>query len=161
MPLRLWYTISQKSVNIFTCSKEHDSLDYKKLTDKNIHHCVKFGQLAASGNNIRCCCHCVFKGIHPSIALSLHWRHNDHDGVSNHQPHVCLLKKTSKLLVTGLCVGNSPGPVNSPHKRPVTRKMFPFDDVIMWPNCLDQLTPAEHSPKWAQHVCQNSQISPC
>ena len=71
---------------------------------------------------------------------SLHWRHNDHDGVSNHQPHGCLLnrlfgrwsKKTSKLRVTGLCAGNSPGPVNSPHKGPVTRKMFPFDDVIMW-----------------------------
>ena len=28
------------------------------------------------------------------------------------------------------------GPVNSPHKWPVTRKMFPFDDVIMnWDNC--------------------------
>ena len=27
------------------------------------------------------------------------------------------------------------GPVNSPHKWPVTRKMFPFDDVIM-PNLL-------------------------
>ena len=27
--------------------------------------------------------------------------------------------------------GNSPGPVNSPHKGPVTRKMFPFDDVFM------------------------------
>ena len=27
------------------------------------------------------------------------------------------------------------GPVNSPHKWPVTRKMFPFDDVIMtWEN---------------------------
>ena len=38
----------------------------------------------------------------------------------------------SKLRVTGLCVGNSPGPVNSPHKGPVTRKMFPFDDVIMY-----------------------------
>ena len=71
--------------------------------------------------------------------LSLHWRHNDHDGVSTHQPHCCLLnrlfrcrsKKTSKLRVTGLCVENSPGPVNSPHKGPVTRKMFPFDDVIM------------------------------
>ena len=69
----------------------------------------------------------------------LHWRHNDHDSVWNHQPHGCLLnrlfrrksKKTSKLRVTGLCVGNSPGPVNSPHKGPVTRKMFPFDDVIM------------------------------
>ena len=40
-------------------------------------------------------------------------------------------KKTSKLRVTGLCVGKSPGPVNSPHKGPVRRKMFPFDDVIM------------------------------
>ena len=27
--------------------------------------------------------------------------------------------------------GNHKGPVNSPHKWPVTRKMFPFDDVIM------------------------------
>ena len=25
-------------------------------------------------------------------------------------------------------------PVNSPHKWPVTPKMFPFDDVIMYPN---------------------------
>ena len=40
-------------------------------------------------------------------------------------------KKTSKLRVTSLRAGNSPGPVNSPHKWPVTRKMFPFDDVIM------------------------------
>ena len=41
-------------------------------------------------------------------------------------------RKHQILCVTGLCVGNSPGPVNSPHKGPVTRKMFPFDDVIMW-----------------------------
>ena len=69
----------------------------------------------------------------------LQWRRNDHNDVWTHQPHGCLLnrlfrrrsKKTSKLRVTGLCVGNSPGPVNSPHKGPVTRKMFPFDDVIM------------------------------
>ena len=27
--------------------------------------------------------------------------------------------------------GNHLGPVNSPHKWPVTRKMFPFDDVVM------------------------------
>ena len=71
---------------------------------------------------------------------TLRWRHNECDSVSHHQPHGCLLngllwrrsKKTSKLRVTGLCVGNSPGPVNSPHKGPVTRKMFPFDDVIMY-----------------------------
>ena len=28
--------------------------------------------------------------------------------------------------------GIKPGPVNSPHKGPVTRKMCPFDDVIMY-----------------------------
>ena len=38
-------------------------------------------------------------------------------------------KKASKLRVTGLCEGK--WPVNSLHKGPVTRKMFPFDDVIM------------------------------
>ena len=40
-------------------------------------------------------------------------------------------RKHQKLCVTGLCTGNSPGPVNSPHKGPVTLEMFPFDDVIM------------------------------
>ena len=71
--------------------------------------------------------------------ISLEWRHNGRDSVSNHQPRDCLLnrlsrrtsKKTSKLRVTGLCARNSPGPVNSPHKGPVTRKMFSFDDVTM------------------------------
>ena len=78
---------------------------------------------------------------------ALQLRHNDHDGVSNHQAHGCLLdrlfrrrsKKTSKLRVTGLCVGNSPGLVNSPHKGPVTRKMLPFDDVIMEMGSLSSL----------------------
>ena len=72
-------------------------------------------------------------------SMPVYWRHNDHDSVSNRQPYGCLLnrlfrrrsKKTSKFRVTGFCVGNSPGPVNSPHKGQVTRKMFPFDDVIM------------------------------
>ena len=48
--------------------------------------------------------------------FSLQWRHNETDGVSNHQPRDCLLnslfmhrsKKTSKLRVIGLCAGNSP-----------------------------------------------------
>ena len=58
---------------------------------------------------------------HPAISdhpfISLRWRHNGRDGVWNHQPHDCLLnrlvrrrsKKTPKLRVTDLCVGNSPG----------------------------------------------------
>ena len=48
--------------------------------------------------------------------LSLQWRHNGWDSVSNHQSHDCLLNrlfrrrsnKTSKLRVSGLCAGNSP-----------------------------------------------------
>ena len=48
---------------------------------------------------------------------TLQWSHNGHDSVSNHQPYACLLnrlfrrrsKKTSKLPITGLCAGNSPG----------------------------------------------------
>ena len=51
-----------------------------------------------------------------NFAYTVQWRHNERDGVSNHQPHDCLLnglfrrksKKTSKLRVTGLCEGNSP-----------------------------------------------------
>ena len=57
---------------------------------------------------------------------SLRWRHNGHDSVSNHQPRECLLnslircrssKKTSKLRVTGLCVGNSPKTGEFPAQR--------------------------------------------
>ena len=33
------------------------------------------------------------------------------------------------------------GPVNSPHKWPVTRKMFPFDDIIMYCWSCYQVTP--------------------
>ena len=80
----------------------------------------------------------VDKGhIFPEV--SPQWRHNDRDGVLNHQPQDCLLnrlfrrrsKKTPKLRVTGLCEGNSPVTGEFPAERPVTRKMSPFDDVIM------------------------------
>ena len=73
------------------------------------------------------------------LVYTLEWRYNECDGVSNHQRLGCLLKrmfrcrskKTSKLRVTGLCEGIHRWPVNSPHKGPVTRKMFPLDDVII------------------------------
>ena len=73
-------------------------------------------------------CYCVRNGIiaircsslfalMSTLGTTLRWRHNDHASVSNHQTHGCLLnrlfrrksKKTSKLRVTGLCAGNSPG----------------------------------------------------
>ena len=66
--------------------------------------------------------------------LSLPLPHNEHYSVSNYWRLDCLInrlfrrrsKQTSKLRVTGRW------PVDSPHKGPVTRKMFPSDDVNMW-----------------------------
>ena len=71
--------------------------------------------------------------------ISLQWRHNGRDGVSNHQPHDCLLnrlsrcrsEKTSKLHVTGLCAGNSPVTGEFSAQKASNAEMFPFDDVIM------------------------------
>ena len=98
--------------------------------------------------------------------MSLRWRHNDHAGVSNHQPHGCLLnrlyrrtsKKTSKLRVTGLCAGNSPGTGEFPaqmasyaenvsiwwrhHGWPRPMSLY----CVIWPQWVD---------RWA-HVCKHS-----
>ena len=68
------------------------------------------------------------------------WRHHGGDSVSSHQPHDCLFnrlirrksKKTSKLRVTGLCAGNSPGTGEFPAQMASNAEMFPFDDVIMF-----------------------------
>ena len=88
-------------------------------------------------------------GLHQENALqifvlfycSLQWRHNQHDGVSNHQPPDCLLnplfrrksKKTPKLRVTGLCVRNSPGTVEFP-----AQMTSNAEKVSIW---------------WRHHVC--------
>ena len=70
------------------------------------------------------------------VSFPLKIRHN---GVSNHRRFQCLFNrlfrhrsnKPSRLHATGLCVGNSPVAGVYPHKGPITRKMFPFDDIIM------------------------------
>ena len=72
-------------------------------------------------------------------AITLQCRHNERDCVSNDLPHDCLLnrlfkaqiKEIAKYRVTGLCREIHRCSVDSPHKGPVTRKMFPFDNVIM------------------------------
>ena len=48
------------------------------------------------------------------------------------QPFIqSISKKTPKLRATGLCEGNSSVTGEFPAQRPVMRKLFPFDDVIM------------------------------
>ena len=71
----------------------------------------------------------------PFVLRTLQWRHNGHHSVSNHQPHDCLLNrlfrrrstKTSKLCVTGLCVGNSPGTGEFP-----TQMASNAENVSIW-----------------------------
>ena len=56
---------------------------------------------------------------------TLEWSHNGRDSVSNHQPRDCLYNrlsrristKASKIRVTGLCAGNSPGTGEFPAQR--------------------------------------------
>ena len=72
----------------------------------------------------------------PGWSTSLPWRHNEHHGVSNHQPRDCLLnrlfrhkwKKTSKLCVAGLCAGNSPVTGEFPAQRASNAE----NDSIWW-----------------------------
>ena len=67
--------------------------------------------------------------------MTLQWCHKERDGISNHQPHDCLLhhlfmrrsKKTSKLCVIGLCEGNSPMTSEFP-----ALKASNEEDVTIW-----------------------------
>ena len=82
--------------------------------------------------------------------LTLQWRHYERDGVSNHRrlDFVYLTRcsgadqrkhqsSASLVFVRGI----HRWPVNSPHKGSVTRKMFPFDDVIMYTQVISWLSP--------------------
>ena len=90
-------------------------MDFSHKTHRQINANTVYVSLFQRSNLRHLAVHCSV--IRSQRFGSLQWRHNDHDGVSNHQPHGCLLnrlfrrrsKKTSKLRVTGLCVGNSPG----------------------------------------------------
>ena len=82
---------------------------------------------------------CFGRILHIAQGPALQWRNNEYDSVSNHQPHDCLLnrlfgrrlKKHQSSASLAFVRGTHREPVNSPHKGPVTRNMFPFDDVIV------------------------------
>ena len=95
------------------------------------------------------------------------WRHNGHNGVSNHQPHDCLLnrlfrprsKKTSKLRITGLCAGNSPGTFEFPPQMAINAENVSIwwrhhglhqISVLMTPNGLKGI-PQLQSPPYLHH----------
>ena len=62
----------------------------------------------------------AYSGCTIAGGWTLQWRNNGRGSVLNYQPHDCLLNrlstKISKLLVIGLCAGNSPGTGEFPTK---------------------------------------------
>ena len=89
------------------------------------------------------CCYYIMSStwinvIHSSIfsdlfgwPKSLRWRHNGHDGVPNHQPSLFTQPFIQAQTKENIKAPRH-WPVNSTHKGPVTRKIFPFDDVILY-----------------------------
>ena len=88
----------------------------------NVRSCSEHKQSTRRGHSVKRAmrfpvCQAIVLWLNQLWRVSLWWRHNGHDSVSNNQPHDCLpnrlfrrrSKKTSKPRVTGLCVGNSPG----------------------------------------------------
>ena len=90
-----------------------------------------------------------------SVDQPLRWHHNGRDSLSNHQPHHCLLnrlfrrrsKKTSKLRVTGLCLGNSPGTSEFP-----AQMASNAENVSIWWRHHDIMFMCFSASLWACHV---------
>ena len=88
---------------------------------------ITFSQHNSDSMEILFCCNSV-----PGL--------NELDGASNHRfsivcSAVCLgadQREHQSSASLAFERGNHRWPVNSPHKGPVTRSMFPFDDVIMY-----------------------------
>ena len=86
-----------------------------------------------------CSCNMCLNNRHRAFerhaGLTLRWRHHGRDSVSNHQPYDCFLnrffrrrcKKTSKLRITGLCAGISPGTGEFP-----TQMASNAENVSIW-----------------------------
>ena len=99
---------------------------------------------------------------------TLQWRHRERDDVLNHWRPDCLLndlfgcrsKKTSSSASLAFVRGIHRSPVNSPHKGPVTRKMFPFDDVIMIWIMITNLLPPSLICDWPIQLTSNSLDQP-
>ena len=84
-----------------------------------------------STDNYVGCLHSIFI-VNDCVINTLQWCHNEYDGVSNHHPYDCFLYRKHQSSGSLVFVREfHRWPVNSPHKGPVTRKIFPFDDVTM------------------------------
>ena len=113
----IWYQFPVVHMTVISAILINGAIKFKKKNNNNTKTAIKSRK----------------RMVELLLADTSQWRHNERDGVSNHQPHDCLLnrlfrhisKKTSKLRVTGLCEGNSYyWPVNSRTKGQWRGKCF-------------------------------------
>ena len=91
-------------------------------------------------------CLCALVGLDTSINCKptpkpLYWCHNERDGISTWTTCVSIVcttvcsgadqRKYQSSAPLDFVRGIHRWPVNSPHKGPVTRKIFPYDGIIM------------------------------
>ena len=97
------------------------------------------------------------------ISITLQWRHNGRDSVSNHQPPDCLhnrllwcrSKKISKLCVTGLSAGNSPVAGEFPKQRASNA-----ENVSIWWRHHELPVSMHPSLRWFRWFFQFINLSP-
>ena len=130
-----WNDVSQNSLNwqaIVKITVRYSATCHKQNLSKIQKKCFVYTQIQMT-------LPARTKAIFP-----LQWRHNEHVGVSNHQPPECLRnslfrhrsKKTSKLRVTGLCVGNLPVTGEFPAQMASNAKKVP----IWWRRHASKIT---------------------
>ena len=91
------------------------------------------------------------------LVKSLQWRHNERDGVSNHQPHSIVYsgadqRKHQSSASLAFVQGIHRRPVNYPHKGPLRRKMLPFHSTRM------MATSCRHHLCWMMSPNQRNHI---
>ena len=107
-------------------------------------------------------------GVHFTLLVehlctcSLQWRHNECNGVSNHQPQIVYStvysgadqRKHESSASMAFVQGIHRWPVNSPHKGPVMQKLCLFDDIIMCcGNSAGVQTDWYWMLNWSLHAC--------
>ena len=158
-----WHVENFVAINFLQTQKSKNAIDpsnlnhvwrifgelghWSQLPPSQKEHCITNRSCVVHFANIRKAATYVVMSILCIQFFPLLWRHNGRGSISNHQPHECLLsrlfrcrsKKTSKLRITGLCAGNSPGTGEFP-----TQMASNAENVSIW---------------WSHHASQNFIIS--
>ena len=92
--------------------------------------------------------------------MPLQWRHNERNGISNHQPLTIVYstvysgadqRNHQNSVSLAFVQGIPKWRMNSPHKWPETREMFSLDDVIMRDQYMCQVVGVKAPPgEWTR-----------